>query len=27
MLLAASSGDILSVVTPDKEIKPGAKVK
>jgi methionyl-tRNA synthetase len=27
MLLAASSGDILSVVTPDKEISPGAKVK
>ena len=27
MLLAASSGDLLSVVTPDKEIKPGAKVK
>ncbi|MEK6742306.1 MAG: methionine--tRNA ligase [Nitrospirota bacterium] len=27
MLLAASSGDILSVVTPDREIKPGAKVK
>ena len=27
MLLAASSGDILSVVTPDKDIKPGAKVK
>jgi methionyl-tRNA synthetase len=27
MLLAASSGDILSVVTPDREIKPGSKVK
>jgi methionyl-tRNA synthetase len=27
MLLAASSGDLLSVVTPDREIKPGAKVK
>jgi methionyl-tRNA synthetase len=27
MLLAASSGDILSVVTPDKDIKPGSKVK
>lgn len=27
MLLAASSGDLLSVVTPDKDIKPGAKVK
>ncbi len=27
MLLAASSGDVLSVVTPDREIKPGAKVK
>ncbi|MDH4161781.1 MAG: methionine--tRNA ligase [Nitrospirota bacterium] len=27
MLLAASSGEILSVVTPDKEIAPGAKVK
>jgi methionyl-tRNA synthetase len=27
MLLAASAGDILSVVTPDREIKPGAKVK
>jgi len=27
MLLAASSGDLLSVVTPDKEIKAGAKVK
>lgn len=27
MLLAASSGELLSVVTPDKDIKPGAKVK
>jgi methionyl-tRNA synthetase len=27
MLLAASAGDLLSVVTPDREIKPGAKVK
>ena len=27
MLLAASAGDVLSVVTPDREIKPGAKVK
>lgn len=27
MLLAASSGEILSIVTPDKEIAPGAKVK
>jgi methionine--tRNA ligase beta chain len=27
MLLAASAGDMLSVVTPDREIKPGAKVK
>lgn len=27
MLLAASSGEILSVVTPDREIGPGAKVK
>jgi methionyl-tRNA synthetase len=27
MLLAASSGDVLSVVTPDREINPGAKVK
>ncbi len=27
MLLAASNGDILSVVTPDKDIAPGAKVK
>lgn len=27
MLLAASSGDVLSIVAPDKEIKPGAKVK
>ncbi len=27
MLLAASSGDLLAVVAPDKEIKPGAKVK
>jgi methionyl-tRNA synthetase len=27
MLLAASAGDVLSVVTTDKEIKPGAKVK
>ncbi len=27
MLLAASSGYILSVVTPDKEIAPGSKVK
>ncbi len=27
MLLAAGSGDVLSVVTPDREIKPGAKVK
>ena len=27
MLLAASSGELLSVVTPDKEIAPGAKVK
>jgi methionyl-tRNA synthetase len=27
MLLAASSGDVLSVVTPDREIKPGSKVK
>ncbi len=27
MLLAASSGDFLSVVTPDKDIAPGAKVK
>jgi methionyl-tRNA synthetase len=27
MLLAASAGDILSVVTPDREIKAGAKVK
>jgi methionyl-tRNA synthetase len=27
MLLAASSGDLLSVVTPDKDIKPGSKVK
>ncbi len=27
MLLAASSGDVLAVVTPDREIKPGAKVK
>jgi methionyl-tRNA synthetase len=27
MLLAASSGDILSVITPDREIKPGSKVK
>jgi methionyl-tRNA synthetase len=27
MLLAASSGDVLSVLTPDREILPGAKVK
>jgi len=27
MLLAASSGDLLSIVTPDKDIKPGSKVK
>ena len=27
MLLAASAGDILSVVTPDREIGPGSKVK
>jgi methionyl-tRNA synthetase len=27
MLLAASTGDLLSVVTPDREIKPGSKVK
>ena len=27
MLLAASAGDVLSVVTPDREIQPGAKVK
>jgi methionyl-tRNA synthetase len=27
MLLAAGAGDVLSVVTPDREIKPGAKVK
>ncbi len=27
MLLAASGGDVLSVVTPDREIKPGSKVK
>jgi methionyl-tRNA synthetase len=27
MLLAASAGDLLSVVTPDREIKPGSKVK
>ncbi|NTW58912.1 MAG: methionine--tRNA ligase subunit beta [Nitrospirae bacterium] len=27
MLLAASAGDLLSVVTPDREIRPGAKVK
>ncbi len=26
-LLAASTADILSVVTPDKEIAPGSKVK
>jgi methionyl-tRNA synthetase len=27
MVLAASGGDLLSVVTPDREIKPGSKVK
>jgi methionyl-tRNA synthetase len=27
MLLAASSGDVLSVLSPDKEIAPGSKVK
>ncbi len=27
MLLAASSGDALSIVTPEREIAPGAKVK
>jgi methionyl-tRNA synthetase len=27
MVLAASSGDVVTVVTPDQEINPGAKVK
>jgi methionyl-tRNA synthetase len=27
MLLAASSGDVLSIVTPEREIAPGSKVK
>jgi methionyl-tRNA synthetase len=27
MLLAASSGDVLSILTPEREIAPGAKVK
>ena len=27
MLLAASSGDVLAIVTPEREVSPGAKVK
>lgn len=26
MLLAGEDGDILSLITPDKELKPGSKI-